>query len=399
MARGNWKYNKGTPLADIIADIGYARGDLPNYPVATFVPEQLSALRYICRWRLGLSTEDCTHWSKMREAYNGTSTPVTHSDSAEEDDDDTQTDDTMPAPTPALPVPAPDPAPRAPHAEHDLVNALRALMPAPALDEEAIKRIVTTTIAEHTFARPVKVIFPQENITRDMGLQHHKFDTLLKAVAAGVNVWLAGPAGSGKTSAAESVAKALDMPFTFNGAVDNEYKLTGFVDAQGRIVSRPFRESYQNGGLHLFDEVDGSFPGALLAFNAAIANKMMDFPDGIIKMHPDFRVIAAANTFGGGGTIEYVGRMRQDAAFLDRFAFINWPIDEELERATCSNPTWCTRVQTLRTRAAAKGMKVSISPRATYYGEKLLAAGLDQATVEDMTIFKGMTDEQKKSIA
>src|SRR5690606_7558053 len=99
-----------------------------------------------------------------------------------------------------------------------------------------------------------------------------------KMVAAGVNVWLAGPAGSGKTTAAEQVAKALKLKFYFNGAIDTEYKLSGFVDAHGRIVSTAFREAYTNGGVYLFDEVDASLPSATLAFNAALANGQCDFP-------------------------------------------------------------------------------------------------------------------------
>ena len=49
---------------------------------------------------------------------------------------------------------------------------------------------------------------------------------------------MAGPAGSGKTSLAEALAKALGLPFFFNGAIDSPYKLAGFIDAQGRI-NRP----------------------------------------------------------------------------------------------------------------------------------------------------------------
>ena len=51
----------------------------------------------------------------------------------------------------------------------------------------------------------------------------------------------------------------------------------GFIDAQGRIVNTEFRKAYEHGGLFLFDEIDASFPQAILAFNAALANDFMDF--------------------------------------------------------------------------------------------------------------------------
>jgi hypothetical protein len=160
------------------------------------------------------------------------------------------------------------------------------------------------------------------------GLRHKAYDDLLADILAfeatkqthRANFWLVGPAGTGKTTAAERIAEALGMPFYFNGAIDSEYKLRGFIDAQGRVISTPFRRAYQHGGIYLFDEVDSSLPSACLAFNAALANGKYDFPgqDEPIYRHKSCFVLAASNTWGGpdGG---YVGRFRQDAAFMDHF--------------------------------------------------------------------------------
>ena len=187
------------------------------------------------------------------------------------------------------------------------------------------------------------------------GLHHRRFADLLAKVQAGVNVWLAGPAGTGKTTAAHNVAKALELPFYFNGAIDNEYKLLGFTDAHGRVVSRPFRKAFCEGGVYLFDEVDASMPAALLAFNAAMANGHCDFPDGCFERHQNFRAIAAANTFGQGATADYVGRSRMDGAFLDRFVVQRWEIDEDLERAIAGNDKWVTYVQDVRRKVEGLG--------------------------------------------
>jgi hypothetical protein len=242
----------------------------------------------------------------------------------------------------------------------------------------------------------VKRLAPRELVVQvgengakvNVGRAHKQFATLLKFVGAGVNVWLAGPAGSGKTTAAEQAAKALGLRFYFNGAIDTEYKLSGFVDAQGRVVSTAFREAFTNGGVYLFDEVDASLPGATLAFNAALANGACDFPGATepVQKHPDFRVIAAGNTWGHGATMEYVGRNRLDAAFLDRFVQLTWAYDEELEASLSTNAAWCTEVQRLRRRAAEQGLKVVVSPRATIFGCKLLAAGLSTEEVREATI-------------
>jgi hypothetical protein len=234
---------------------------------------------------------------------------------------------------------------------------------------------------------------------KDMGFQHKMFPTLLKAIAARVPIWLAGPSGSGKTTAAMNAAEALGLPFRYTGAVGDQYALMGYNDANGRYVRTQFREAFEHGGVFLWDEVDASDPNALLAFNAALANGAAAFPDAIVEKHPDCVLIAAANTWGHGGTHEYVGRLKLDAAFLKRFACLAWEYDEDLELATCANESWVKRVQQVRKRVKDKGLRVLVTPRESYLGARLLAAGLDQDTVENMTIRSGMTADQWAQVA
>lgn len=254
-------------------------------------------------------------------------------------------------------------------------------------------------------------------------MMHYKFPLLAAAVAARVNVMLVGPAGSGKTTAVEKVAKALNLPFYATGAVNSEYKLTGFIDAQGRIVSTAFRKAFEEGGLFLFGETDASMPGALLAFNTALANDWMDFPDGVVKKHPDFRVVADANTFGTGADRLYVGRNQLDAASLDRYAVIDWEYDEALEASLIGLPApkgspvpasiaplpevevqgiaarWFDRVRKVRHAVTELKVRHVVSPRATLNGVKLLAAGWSWADTEQAVIWKGLDNDTKTKVA
>ena len=274
------------------------------------------------------------------------------------------------------------------------------------IDEKltGINEIIAAAVAE--ISAPTKVtIVDTDGTERALdGVQHKNMPKLLTACSAKdhtgnrLNIWLTGPAGSGKTTAGEKIAEALGLSFAAVGTSDNKYEVTGFTDANGRIVNTVFREKYENGGVLILDEIDGWFPNALLALNAALANGYALFPDGMIKRHKDLVVIACANTYGTGGTQEYVGRMKQDAAFLDRFVQMDWPVDEDLEASIASDSSWCREVQKYRARAAALGMKVIISPRATYLGCSLLAAGMDREDVIMMTIKKGMTDDQWKQV-
>jgi cobaltochelatase CobS len=243
--------------------------------------------------------------------------------------------------------------------------------------------------------------------TTKLGVQHKQFPLLLKVCGArqrdghGLNVWLSGPAGSGKTTAAANVAKALDLAFYFTSAIDQPYKLTGFVGSAGLYNSTAFRQAWEHGGLYLFDEVDASMPGAVMEFNAALANGSAAFPDRPepVKRHPDCVIVAGANTNGAGATADYSARMKQDAAFRDRFVIIDWPIDEALERALCANKAWVDTVQNYRRKLARSGIRGHmISPRATQYGETLLAQEIDEPTVIDLVIRKGLSDQDWRAI-
>ena len=107
--------------------------------------------------------------------------------------------------------------------------------------------------------------------------------------------------------------------------------------------------------MDLSDEIDNSDPSALIVINSALANGYMAFPHETIDRHPDFRIIAAANTWGKGADLQYVGRNALDAATLDRFDNIFFDYDRKLEE--CLYPSeevlrfmWSFRDAVLKTK-------------------------------------------------
>jgi len=237
-------------------------------------------------------------------------------------------------------------------------------------------------------------------IVKSEGPQHRAFSTLLKMAQArsnglALNIWLAGPAGTGKTTAAYNVATSLTLPFYAMGSLSDPTQLVGYLSpVSGHYVTTPFRQAFENGGVILLDEIDGSDPNVLLVINQALANAHYGFADKVVARHKDCIVIACANTWGLGATNDYVGRLKLDAAFLDRFVSLAWDVDAALELATSTNKEWTLRVQAVRAKVKAQGIKVLVTPRASYYGAALLEAGLGQAEVEFATLRKGMTDAQ-----
>ena len=165
------------------------------------------------------------------------------------------------------------------------------------------------------------------------GITHERFETVLQLVNCDIPVFLTGPAGSGKNVLCKQISEALSIEFYFSNAVTQEYKLTGFIDANGHYHETQFYKAFTQGGLFMLDEIDASTPEVLVILNAAIANGYFDFPTGRAEAHKDFRLIAAGNTFGTGADIEYTGRYQLDASSLDRFAVIEIGYSKEVEKA------------------------------------------------------------------
>lgn len=266
-------------------------------------------------------------------------------------------------------------------------SAMNTMAHAAAL--EALKTLTPTRL---------EVVRPDAPDPVSLGLVHYKTPQVIAMLTAGVNVYLYGPAGSGKTTLAEKVATAFGLQAYYAAKVESEYQLLGFKDAKGDTVRTQFREAYEHGGVFLFDELDGSAPSAVVALNMALANGVCPFPDGMIKRHEKFVCIAAGNTKLTGATRQYAGRNQLDAASIDRFAFVEFGYDDDLELALAADQSWAKYVQRVRAVVAERGLSHLVTPRATYDGCKLLAQGLDRDTVAAAVVFKGLDADTVRQI-
>lgn len=241
------------------------------------------------------------------------------------------------------------------------------------------------------------------------GVQHKMFPKVLALINLGVNCWLVGPAGTGKSTIVEQAAQALGLPFYSENctATMTAFELKGYKGATGNYETTKFREAFENGGVFVLDEIDNANPNVLGTLNNALANGVMGFPDGMVKKHPNFVAIATANTFGTGATSQYVGRNPIDMATIDRFVTLEIDIDEDVENAMLNSigldsvvaSKWLTAIRTARANVNSYGLKVIVSPRATVNGAKLLRSGaFSMSEAFEVTVLKGAKVDQADKI-
>ena len=217
------------------------------------------------------------------------------------------------------------------------------------------------------------------------GVLHRDFEKVLDMAVKRDNVYLVGPAGSGKSTIPEQVAFAMGLRFAAQscGQTDSKFDYVGYRDANGNVHGTLFRDMWENGGVFLLDELDNASPDMLVTLNQALANGQMAFPDAMIKRHPDFICFGAGNTFGNGATAMFVGRSPQDGAFMDRFNKWVVDIDHNVEDAMLNaiemdsqlRDKWINIIRTCRANAESKGLRVMVTPRQTVRGARMLAGG------------------------
>ena len=260
----------------------------------------------------------------------------------------------------------------------------------------AAKERVKDELFKEFGAIPKRIIVIEKDgkaVKKIKEITHEKFADIVLMVTANVPVFLRGEAGCGKNHMVQQIAQALGLEFYFSNAITNEYKITGFIDANGHFHETQFYEAFTKGGLFLFDEIDASIPEVLVLLNAAIENKYFNFPIGKINAHPDFRIIAAGNTFGSGANQTYVGRYQLDGASLDRFAVVDITYDEQVEMIIADGDKELVQaIHVLRSITQDAGIKIILSYRAINQITKLhTQKGLPVKDVLKYTILKGMS--------
>jgi cobaltochelatase CobS len=161
------------------------------------------------------------------------------------------------------------------------------------------------------------------------------FEDMSLAVEDHENLLIVGPTGCGKTTGVEMLAAICNHPLMAMN-MRSDFKSSAFL-GQPRVIVDPIAGKQEmrfvdgmlpramaNGFWLLVDEFDYCPSGILYTLQRVLSHKqlVLDEDSGrIIDAHPDFRLIATANTIGrGDDTGLYAGAQVLSEATLDRFA-------------------------------------------------------------------------------
>ena len=250
-----------------------------------------------------------------------------------------------------------------------------------------------------TIKEEPKVQEPTTSDWSDDEVRHEKYETIKACLEANVPVYLAGPAGSGKNYTVEQICKDIGWDLYFSNSVQQEYKLTGFIDAGGKFHDTEFYKACtsEKDCVFFLDEMDASIPEVLVLLNAAIANGYFEFPTGRVDLKK-VHFVAAGNTVGSGSDELYTGRLVIDQATLDRFAIIEFDYDANVEMKLAYNDKQLVRfIHRLRNSAKDQGIRATFSYRAITMVVKLQGK-IKLNEVLKVAVFKGLDEDTVKQL-
>lgn len=286
----------------------------------------------------------------------------------------------------------------------DVLAKVRELLGG-SIDYAKVRKIVVDEVAK-VVARPTQVVVNDvPKITVD-GLVHKRFAEVLPWIHAGVPVFLTGPAGVGKTTLAETVAKAVNARRIFviqADALPQRHEVFGFLSpVSGDYVTGAVYDLYKNGGIFLIDEFDTGHTSLGTNLNLLLAQGYYDFPNGEhVVRHADFRIVVTGNTYGQGGSVEFAGTNRINGATLDRFVKVEIDVDEQMERAIVTNicsvrgPSVHDVITKIRANALRHGLRVFVTPRASIHVTQGVVAGLTVKQAVTAKLLTGLPSDQQ----
>ena len=222
-------------------------------------------------------------------------------------------------------------------------------------------------------------------------MKHSKYNHIKQIVETNIPVLLEGEAGVGKTTIAKQLASDLNLKFSTTALTKQTSMnaLLGFISVNGDYVPSQFRRAIEEGHLFLLDEINAADANTLLCMNS-LENGYIAFPDEVIQVHHNFRLIAAGNPNEEGAL--YTGRSKLDFSTEDRFHTIHLDRDPELE-AELTSLEIAAEANILRNFLKSQGSTIQVTMRATTIAHRL--RNIDQDSLLNTVFCKPKHEELK----
>ena len=130
-----------------------------------------------------------------------------------------------------------------------------------------------------------------------------------------------------------------------------------------------------------------------------LSNGHGQFPDKLVTRSKEFVCCATGNTVGVGANPNFPDCRPLDAAFRDRFFFLEWDEDPAFEHTIALGINsqagkWVDWVQAVRSFVKTNNLRLLVSPRATYKGALHLGRGsMSVETIAAGVLFRGIARE------
>lgn len=225
----------------------------------------------------------------------------------------------------------------------------RIVVPANAnviLPHEEIEPFILSAFDESIpFEERYKKILDEKKRREENGeIFHYMVDEVINCVMEGDWVYLWGPSGCGKSHIIKQVASLIGIDLVDNGKITDKYSIMAYNDPHGRFRATQAFVALTYGKLLSLDEFDNGntdtqvvlnelYSGLLDSLEQPNKKRYVTFAEDMsVPINPNFRMISAGNTPGGGENQIFSSRGKIDESVQERMTPKRFDYDNKVEK-------------------------------------------------------------------